>query len=122
DSFCTITLGFESRFSCGELVESLRDDRQICARDCIVEPDEDIAGFDAIAILHVELADNPASRVLHLFYVGIDDDGTLRNQRTRDLGGRRPPADADGEQEDDYAAHEQMTINGFARASRRSRG
>ena len=41
----------------------------------VVELDEDVAGLDPVAVVHAELADHAAGRVLHLLDVGIDDDG-----------------------------------------------
>ncbi len=120
--FGPITFGFETRLSRGELVEAFGDDGKVRTRDRIVELHEDIAGFDAIAVLNVELANDAAGRMLDLLHVRIDDDGALRDQRAGDLGGCRPTADASGEQQHDQAAGQQMAMDGVARASRRGRG
>ena len=118
DRFGPIAFGFEPRLARGELVEALGDDGQVGARDRIVEPHEDVAGLDAIAVAHTELADDAAGRVLHLLHVRIDDDGALRDERTGDLGRCRPTADAAGEQQHDQGAGQEMTMDGVARASR----
>ena len=122
DRFGPVTLGFEPRLARGELVEAFGDDGKVGARDRVVEPHEDIAGLDAIAVVHAELADDAAGRVLHLLDVGIDDDRARRDQRAGDLGRCRPAADAAGEQQHDQAAGQEMTMDGVARASRRGRG
>ena len=40
----------------------------------LVEPHDDVAGLDLVAVAHAHLADDAAGRVLHLLDVGIDDD------------------------------------------------
>ena len=49
--------------------ESLGNDGEVGTGDRIVELDENVASLDAIAILHVELADNAAGRMLDFFHV-----------------------------------------------------
>src|SRR6185503_11934677 len=92
-----VALGDQPRFAGGQFVKALDDDGQVGARHRVVKLDENIAGFDAIAVLHVELSDHAAGRVLYFLDVGIDDDGALRDQRAGDLGSRGPATDAESQ-------------------------
>src|SRR6185312_14132516 len=118
DSLRTVALGFEACFACGEFIGSLGNDGEVGAGDRIVELDKNVAGLDAIAILHVELADNAAGRMLHLFHVGIDDDGALRDERAGDRRGCCPSADTECQQEHDQAAGQQVAVDGVTRTAR----
>src|SRR4029077_20859410 len=64
DGLRTVALGFEACFARGEFIKSLGNDGEVGAGDRIVELDKNVASLDAIAILHVELADNAAGRML----------------------------------------------------------
>ncbi len=89
--------------------QSLHDDGQVGAHDGFIEPHHDIAGAHPAAVPHHQLADNAAGQVLHLLYVGIDDDRAGRDHRARELGGCRPAAKARGQQQRDDRATEKMT-------------
>ncbi len=96
----SVALGREPRFACVKFNQTFVDDRQIGAGYGLVEADENIAGFDMIAIAHEKFADHAAGRMLHLLHIGIDDDRARRNQRARDLGCRCPAAQSDHEHTD----------------------
>ena len=117
DGLGAVSFGFEPRLARREFVEALGDDGEIGAGDGIVELYEHIACLDAVAVLHVELADDAAGRVLHFLHVGIDDDGAFGDERAGNLGRRRPAADAAGEQQHNQSAGHHMAMNGFARTS-----
>ena len=72
-----VAFGAEAGLARIELVEPLGDDGEIGARHGLVEPDQDIAGLDPVAVVHAYLADDAAGRMLHLLDVGIDDDAAL---------------------------------------------
>ena len=117
-----ITLGFETRLAGGELVEALGDDGEVRARDRIIEPHEDIAGLDAVAVLNTSSPTTPPVGCWTFFTFEIDDDRALRDERAGDLGRCRPTAHAAGEQQHDQAAGQKMTMDRVARAARRGRG
>ena len=116
-AFGPVTFGFETRLARGEFVEAFGDDGKVGARDRIVEPYENIAGLDAVAVAHAELANNAAGRMLDLLHVGIDDDRAWRDERTGRSGSwppnrrrlRRATARSGN-------AGQQMTMDGVARA------
>src|SRR5262249_30442645 len=81
DGISAVALGFEPGFTRGELIESLGDNSEVCARDRVVKLYEDVASLDAIAVLHVELSNHAAGRMLDFLYIGIDDDRSLRDER-----------------------------------------
>ena len=101
DGLGAVALGLEPRLARRQLVETLGDDGQIGARHGVVEPHDDLARLDAVAVAHAQLADDAAGRVLHLLHVGIDDDGALRDHRAGQFGRRRPAADTAGKNDDD---------------------
>jgi hypothetical protein len=92
-----VALGREPRLARVKFNEALVDDRQIGAGYGLIEADENVAGFDMIAIAHEKFTDHTAGRMLHLLHIGIDDDRALRDQRARDLGCRCPAAQSDDE-------------------------
>jgi len=118
DCVGAVALGRQARFAGVKLDQSLLDDRQVGAGHGFIEPHERIAGLDAIAIAHAHFADHASRRVLHLLHVGIDDHEPRRYQRAGNLGGRRPAAEADGENRDDDAADDDMPAYGRSGAAR----
>src|SRR6185295_5629784 len=107
-AFRAVAFGLETRLARRQLVQAFGDDGEVGAGDRIVKLHEDIAGFYAIAVLNVELANDAAGRMLDLLHVRIDDDRALRDERTGDLGRCRPAADASGEQEHNQAAGQEV--------------
>ena len=104
-----VALGRKAGLAREQLVEALGDDRQVGAGDGVVETHDHIAGFDPVAVMHLEFADHAAGGMLHFLDVGIDDDRTLRDHGALDLRGRRPAADAARQQEDKDEARDHVT-------------
>ena len=104
-----VAFGRKAGLAGEQLVEALGDDRQVGAGDRVVEPHDHVAGPDAVAVVHLELADHAAGGMLHFLDVGIDDDRALRDDGALDLRGRRPAADAAGQQEDKDEARDHVT-------------
>ena len=77
-----IALGDEAGAPRGHLVEPLEHDRKVCARDGVVEPQDDVSRAHALAVAHEQFADDPAGRMLDLLHVGIDHDRCRRDHRT----------------------------------------
>ena len=96
----SVALGGEPRLARVKFNEAFVDDRQIGAGYGLIEAEENIAGFDMIAIAHEKFTDHAAGRMLHFLHIGIDDDRALRNQRARYLGRRCPAAQSDHEHTD----------------------
>ena len=78
----------------------LDDDRKIGAGLSVVEPDNDVADADQIAVAHPQFGDDAAGRVLHFLHVGVDDELALRDHRAGELAGRGPSANAADQQHD----------------------
>src|SRR6202035_3719851 len=115
-----VAFGAEASLARIELVEAFGDDGEIGARHGLVEPDQNIAGLDPIAVVHAHLADHAAGRMLHLLDVGIDDDGALRDQGARDLRGRSPAAQAERQHRHQHAADDDMLADRNFGARRRT--
>jgi hypothetical protein len=100
--------------------EAFVDDRQIGAGNGLVEADEDIAGFDMIAVAHEKFADDAAGRMLHFLHISIDDNRALRDKRARDLGCRRPAPKSDHQHTDQNGPGENVPTDRFAGTGRRA--
>jgi hypothetical protein len=57
-----------------------------------------MTGRHSVTITHEDPADDAAGWMLYLLHVGIDDDGTLGDDRSGELGGRRPSAETADQQ------------------------
>jgi hypothetical protein len=77
-----------------------------------IEPQQDIARLDAIAVFHEKLAHHAARRMLNLLDVRVDDKLARRDHCTREFGRRCPAADAEDEHDGSRSAHEKMTVDG----------
>lgn len=95
-----VALGGEPRLTRIKFNEPFVDDRQIGAGHRFIEAEENVAGFDMIAVAHKKFADHAAGRMLHFLHIGIDHNRALRDQRARDLGRRRPAAQSDHQHTD----------------------
>ena len=115
-----IAFGAEAGLARIELVEALGDDGEIGARHGLVEPDQDIASLDPVAVVHAHLADDAAGRMLHLLDVGIDDDGALRDQGAGDFRGRSPAAQPERQHRHQHAADHDVLADRSFRARRRT--
>ena len=113
-----VALGRQACLAGGELGQCLGHDREIGARDGVVEPHQQVAGLDAVAVLDAQFADHAAGRVLDLLDVRFNDDRAWRNQRAGDLGGGRPDADAERQKDHDCGARNRVAPDRFARARR----
>ena len=76
-----VALGRKPCLAGGEFGQRLGHDREIGARDGVVEPHQEVAGLYLVAVLHAQLADHAAGRVLDLLDVRFDDDRARRDQR-----------------------------------------
>ena len=103
-----VALGDEAGAPRGHLVEPLEHDREVRARDGVVEPQDDVSRAHALAVAHEQFADDPAGRMLDLLHVGIDHDRCRRDDGAGQLGGRGPAADAADQQDGDDGAAEEM--------------
>ena len=81
-----------SGFTRGEYVQIFANDREIGPTDGLIELDEDLSCPNMIAVMHIKLADNAASRMLNLFDIRIDHHGAWRDNGATDLGGGGPAA------------------------------
>src|SRR5262249_15478958 len=99
DGVGAVALRLLARLAGGALVARLDHDPEIGPGLGVVEGPEDIAGLDVIAVAHTQLADDAAGRVLHLLDVGIDHELPGRDHRAGELGGRRPAAEPDHQQD-----------------------
>jgi hypothetical protein len=79
-----VALAFEPRLARGEFVETLGHDREVGARDGVIEPHHDVACLDVIAVANAQLPDGSAGRVLNLLHVGVDHDRTLGDDGPRE--------------------------------------
>ena len=64
-----VALAFEPRLACGQFGQPLGDNRKIGAGNSVVKAHKDLSGLHAIAVVHQQLADDAAGRVLHLLHV-----------------------------------------------------
>ncbi len=103
-----LELGFLARAARRQLVQPLDHDREIGAGLGIVEPDDDVADVDDVAVAHAQFGNDAAGRVLHLLDVGVDDELALRDHRAGKLAGRGPAADAADQQHDNHQADQEM--------------
>jgi hypothetical protein len=110
DGLGAIALAFQARLACVQLIEALGDDGQIGARHGVVKAHHNVALLDAVAIAYAQLADDAAGRMLDLFYVGIDDDRALGDQRAGDCCRSRPSADAASQHDDDHQPDQHVAV------------
>ena len=111
DGIGAVAFGGKTRPARIKLGEALGDDRQIGARHRLVKADKNVARFDVIALAHANLTNDAAGRMLHFLDVGIDDQGTLRDQRAGNLGRRRPAAKSDGKKRHDHTSHDDVPVD-----------
>src|SRR5205823_14228668 len=90
----TVPLGLVTRATRRQLVEAVPHHLEARADLRVIQPNEEIAGFDAVARADVQLLDDADGRVLHFFDIRIDDDLPRRNDGAREFRGRGPAADA----------------------------
>ena len=114
-----VALGLQPRLARFQLIEALGDHGKVGFRHGVIELHQHLAGFDVVAVLDIELAHHATGRVLHLLDVRVDHDGARRDERAGDLRGRRPAADAAGEQQHDHQAGRHVAANGVQRAALR---
>ena len=117
DLVLAVALGFLARAARRKLVEPLDDDREVGAGLGVVEPDDDVAGLDLIAVAHPQLGDDAAGRVLHLLDVGVDDELALRDHGAGEFAGRGPAADAADQDHHDHEADQEMPPDRLLRSS-----
>src|SRR5215207_4262326 len=103
-----VALGLETGEPRLQLVQALHHDGEVCLSDSLVEPHDDVAGLDLVAVADPQLADDAAGRVLDLLDVRIDHDEARCDHGARKLGRRRKPADAAGEQGHDGDPADEM--------------
>ncbi len=103
-----VTLGDEAGAPRGHFVEPLEHDREVRARDGVVEAQHDVSRADALTVAHEQFADDAAGRMLDLLHVGIDHDRCRRDDGAGQLGGRGPAADAADQHDGDDGAAEEM--------------
>jgi hypothetical protein len=103
-----VALGGKPRLARIKLGEALGDDGEVCAGHRLVEPQKNVAGFHVVAIANEQFPDHAAGRMLDFFHVRIDDDRTRRDERPRDLRGRRPAAQAEHQRGDEDGAGKDM--------------
>jgi hypothetical protein len=94
DGVAAVALGLQAGFPATQLVEALGDDGEVCLEDGIVEPDQEVAGLHLRIVLHQDMADDAAARVLHLLGITRGHDHAGRDQRAGNVGGGGPAADA----------------------------
>src|SRR5262245_26204030 len=97
DLVVVVALRFQPGLARGQLVETLGDDRQVGARDRVVEADHDVARLDVVAAADAKLAHDPAGRMLHLLDAGIHHQHPRGDHRPGQLSRHRPTAQASGE-------------------------
>src|SRR5712664_973861 len=100
--------GLQSRGPRPQPVEVFGDDRKTRLGNGVIEPHDNVAGLDDIAISRADLADHAAGRMLYFFHVGFDDNRSRRDQRPRDLRRRCPAAKPAGKNDDHRQADVQM--------------
>ena len=102
DLLGAVALGRQARLAGGELVKLLVTIARL-ARVMVSSSAPEVAGLDAVAVSHAQLADHAAGRVLDLLDVRFNDDRARRDQGAGDLDGGGPAADP-GPQEGDERA------------------
>jgi hypothetical protein len=109
----SIALGLEPRLAREVLVELLGDNLEIGAGYRLVEANQKLALGNALPLMHLQLADNAAGRVLHLLDAGVDDELASGHDRAGQGGGRRPQSDGAAEQSDERGADDGGTAQGL---------
>src|SRR6185312_4748407 len=89
-----VALGHEPRETRLQFIELNLDDADGGARHRVVETDHDLPCFHPVAVVHVDLGDDAAGRVLHLLDAGPHDEAAGRDDRAGDMRGRGPYAGA----------------------------
>ena len=69
-----VLLGGKAHPADGDFIELLRHDLQAGAHQRFVEPQDQRAPLDAVAVIDEDLADRAAGRVLHLLHIAVHDD------------------------------------------------
>src|SRR5581483_296272 len=95
-----VALAFKPRLARVQLVEALGDDGEVGAGHRVVEPDENVALLDAVAVAHAQFTDDAAGRVLDLLDVGVHHDLSWRDDSPRQRHGTGPAADAERKEGD----------------------
>ena len=108
----TVALRLFARLTRHELVEAFGVDRQVGAGLGIVETHDHLAGLHDVAVVDEQLADDAAGRVLNFLDVGVDDDHAGSDHGARQLGGGRPAADAQREENGRGGARNEMRADG----------
>ena len=103
-----IPLGLVTRAARRQLVEAVPHHLEVGPDLRVIQPNEEIAGFDAVARADVQLLDDADRRVLHLFDTRIDDDLPRRNDSAGEFRGRGPAADAADQQNGNADARRDM--------------
>jgi hypothetical protein len=111
DLVAAVALAFEPRLARGKLVETLGHDREVGARDRVVEPNQNVAGLDVIAVANAQLPDGSPGRVLNLLHVGVDDDRALGNDGAGKVGRRSPAADTDRQNHGRHGSDQKVMAN-----------
>src|SRR5262245_49111019 len=114
DRVRTIPFACKARLARRKLGQAFRVDRQVRSGNRLIEAYDNIAGLDAIALANAQLADHPAGGMLHLLDIRIDNDGAWRDQRTREFGRSYPAAHANGKDDKDRQARENMAPDGLS--------
>ena len=113
---CVVALRFEPGLSRRELVQALDDDREVGARDRLIQAHEQVAGLDLIPVAHEQFADNTAGWVLHLLDVRIDHETARGDHRAGDFGRAGPAADSAGQDDGDPEAEAEVAAERRPRA------
>ena len=95
-----VALGDNRALRTLEFVELASDDLQVGACDGLVEPQQQVARRDLVAVAHADVADHATRWVLHLLDVGFDHDRALGNHGAGELSGRCPSAEPAGQEEE----------------------
>src|SRR5439155_17045528 len=104
DRIQILPLGLEAGLAGHKLVEILGDHRRHGADLGWIQPQQDIAGLDPVALLDAQLGDDAAGRVLDLLDVRIDDEKSGCDDGARELCGRRPAAHPAADQQHHHHA------------------
>ena len=91
-----VTLGNQPRHSCPYLVELFGHHLKAGLRLGGIEAHQEIAGVYPRAILHLDLGDNPAGRMLNLLDVGLNDEIAGNHDGARQRHKDEPAADQYG--------------------------
>lgn len=90
-----------------ELIEKGFDDGETCPGFGLVEPDQQIAGLDPIAVGHLDLGDNAPVAALDSLGIALHHDHARGNDGAADRRHRRPGANA---AEHDDEAHKAQDL------------